>query len=318
MNPLHTSQSAGEEARNPQVQQLLAPLAHDHGARWTPERSARVWSNIEEQRQSRSAWRLPAFALPLAAAAACALALFVWRGSDRPVAPEPTIAQAGDVLSGPSTLPSGAQLAISGQVQVARATTGDTTLVLESGEVTNTVPPVPEGGSYVVKTPAATVHVVGTVFTVRRMDDGGTAVEVTEGRVRVQPTDGSPAVMVSAGERHEVTPASVRLKESASATTPDSAPSNDAMEASVAAQNAALARGRTLSRNAPEQAVQHWGEFIARWPEGVHLEEAMMRYAFAQAAVGNRLAAAAAAQQCLDRFPESPYQARLKGLLSRP
>ncbi|AKF05881.1 FecR family protein [Sandaracinus amylolyticus] len=78
---------------------------------------------------------------------------------------------------------------------------------LDEGAALFDVAPLAEGGAFEVRTPHATVHVRGTVFAVS-VEDGGTRVEVFEGRVDVRDAQGSRAL--GAGESY-ATSAGVRV-----------------------------------------------------------------------------------------------------------
>lgn len=313
------------------ARQILAPLIGDHDDDWTPTRQARVWSAIQVERAA--ARRAPRWQWPALAALACALAVVIWSSVDHSPAPDqlaPPLT-AGDVATGPGRLPSGAQITVEGQVKVVQAQPDRTTLQLTLGAVESRVPPVPTGGAYVVETPEATVHVVGTVFTVRRAGDT-TEISVTEGKVRVQPRSGAEAVLLTAGQRHQV-----KAQGEAAADAPGAPLDPDAVaEAARAAeaagewraaadhlarlsqiagteaarQNAAISLGRLLSRHAPAEAAAHWGALLKRWPEGAHVEESMLRHAQALHGAADP-AAGQAARRFLDRFPESPFRGQI-------
>ncbi len=80
----------------------------------------------------------------------------------------------------------------------------------------------PDGRPFEVRTYNATVRVLGTSFSVdaRAADSGGTSVEVTQGRVRLQVADRPSAVVLSVGERSRV-PHAARAPLAASAVSID-------------------------------------------------------------------------------------------------
>lgn len=79
---------------------------------------------------------------------------------------------------------------------------------LEQGGLEAVVAAQPTDGGLTIVTPHGRVEVIGTRFEVQ-VQERGSRVAVTHGRVRVSPSSGGPAVMIEAGYAAELTPGAI-------------------------------------------------------------------------------------------------------------
>jgi ferric-dicitrate binding protein FerR (iron transport regulator) len=79
---------------------------------------------------------------------------------------------------------------------------------LDQGGLEAAVAPQPAAGGLVIVTPHGRVEVVGTRFSVQVQEHGST-VAVTHGRVRLSPSSGGTPVMIEAGYAAELTPGAI-------------------------------------------------------------------------------------------------------------
>lgn len=305
------------------VRRLLAPMkARPHTL--TPERQAAVWQRIEAARARPARVWWPVWALAAAAAGA-----FVWLGVQRPAVDLPVGALPAAVdaeiahqsagfrpsgrdetstIAGSRVLPSGARVEVAGQVRAIQTTTDMTELFLARGQITSRVPPLGPQQGFHIQTPAAQVTVRGTVFTVEHAD-AVTTVQVTEGRVQVQPAGERGWRLLEAGQQWTVQPATATGLEAARAAG-DSAQALE-IEALLAGstleglerQNHLLRIGRALDAQNAEAAMVHWQRFAE--DPGPHAEEVAFRHADALRRVGWLTEARAAAARFRAAFPQS-------------
>jgi len=303
------------------VRELLRPLVESSPPPFEADRRASVWRRIQAERaHSASRWRIGvAAALTTAAAAAWLLMLPAPTTPPAPAAPTTAMAERGSTpvdLTGQTirdarTLPSGAEVAVDGEVSVAVATATDTRLLLTRGSVRNVVPELAPGARYIVETPLAEVAVRGTVFEVRRADDGATVVEVTEGAVAVEPKDGRSGTLVRPGETVRVEP----LTEAGARRAERRGDWREAIDVwrllaeraseGLARRNLVLRTGRLISEHAPDEAPVWWRAATARYGDGTHAEEFAFRLAESLHRTGRADEARRAATRFRQRFPDS-------------
>jgi hypothetical protein len=186
------------------AQALAGEVARGCGAATEPPVGVRTraWSGIEERRR-RGAWASPSLrvALALAGAGAAVVLALVAR------APSPAASLAGTRFDGGAArridVHGAAQVALEDGTRgaVAQDDRRGIALAVERGSVLADVEHRPAGAPFLVRTPAQTVRVVGTVFWVDVDDAGRTTVLVGRGAVEVLGGDGSVIARVAAGER---------------------------------------------------------------------------------------------------------------------
>lgn len=308
---------------------ILAPLA-EAPPTFDPERREAVWQRIQAERGHSSAgWRVGVTAALVTAAAAAWLlmvptpslapgetaAAAVSEGSPPPVG----VDLAGEILRGARTLPSGAEVTVSGEVVVARAATNDTRLVLTRGSIHSVVPKLAPGQRYVVDAPLVEVAVRGTVFEVRLTDDGGAEIEVTEGAVAVEPKDGRAGALVVPGRTHRVEP----LTEAGAKRAEARGDWRQAIEVwqalaeqtpeGLSRRNVVLRVGRLMNTHTPTEATSWWRSATERYGDGTHAEEFAFRLAEALRRAGLVDEARSAAKAFRQRFPDSDRAAETLG-----
>lgn len=168
--------------------------------------------------------------LPLATAAALLVGVLAWRSSSS--GPEVRVAggrieRAGVAQPAGTTLHTGDRL-VGGTAATVLSWPGEDTRLdltagsslsveelgvrkvvrLEQGGLEAVVAPQPADGGLTIVTPHGRVEVVGTRFAVQ-VQERGSRVAVTHGRVRVSPASGGPAVMVEAGYAADLTPGAI-------------------------------------------------------------------------------------------------------------
>lgn len=305
------------------VRQLLAPM-RAHRPQLTPDRQAAIWTRVEAQTIVR---RRP-WGWVVAAAAVLAIGGALAWTTQRAAVDEGTIAQASGTPSAPAplervvdrsvTLPSGAQLAVQGEVRVAAATETITRLTLTRGAVTSRVPTLPAAGRYVVETPTAEVEVQGTIFRVALLETTATEVAVQEGRVEVRARDARQARGINAGETviiESTSPDGARRAEARG----DLVQAFDIRRAllerrpdDLTRRNRLLSLGHAIDQRASAFAVAFWRRAAAMHPTGVHADEFAWRHAAALRQAGRLNAARDAAARYRQRFPDSPRAAETR------
>lgn len=321
-----------ERPEGDEVRELLAPM-RAHQPRLTPDRQAAIWARIEGH-HTRAAqtrpWRIALAAAAVLAVGGAATWLMqpsVAEGDVAPIAAMPTATDAQNatpklpldrVVDCSVTLPSGAQLDVTGEVRVVTATETITGLTLTRGAVISRVPTLPAAGRFVIDTPTAEVEVKGTVFRVALLESTATKVAVDEGRVQVRAHDARQPRDVDAGQMVVIEP-----------TTPDGAQRAEARGDLVQAfdirralleqlpddltrRNRLLSLGHAIDERATGFAVAYWHRVEALHQSGVHADEFAWRHASALRAAGLLDAARDAAAGYRQRFPTSPRAAETR------
>jgi hypothetical protein len=263
------------------------------GARPTGAAHRRMVEGALSRRGEREAraWLLPAGGLLAGAAVVAGVLVFGAGPVEAPPAAAPAVvegasAQPDDVPLGPHRLrPADGALWTALSADPARAE-----IEVTAGRVGFEVSPLAAGERFRVRTEAATVEVVGTAFTVE-VDGACTAVVVSEGRVRVSPTGGAEATLLTPGERarHCAAPPVTALS---------APPGADAFTQAAAL----IAGGGDLSEGARlmESVVQ-------THPDGPLAGDALYHAFNARARAGQMDRARAHAERYLERFPAGPH-----------
>lgn len=177
----------------------------------SPNEVARLLQRAEEADTRAPAWtRLLVPAGVFAVVVAGVIGFFALRGEPEVMWTAKTVVASSATTTGASTETSADGRAVlsvgddtvgvgpGSRVEIASASTKATRLVLSKGSVAARVDPSRGKRNFDVETPLGRVHVVGTVFRVRAMDDE-LVVEVQKGTVEV--THGSQSSKVTVGQR---------------------------------------------------------------------------------------------------------------------
>lgn len=298
-----------------EVRRLLAPVK---AARrdLTATQQAEIWARIEAERErsTRGGWRWVAVAAALTLAVGAAWwTTRLGPGSipeDAPLAPTEPIAR--QITDRSLILPSGARIAVEGDVTVATATETLTRLRLNRGRITSTVPGLAAEGRYVIDTPSAEIEVRGTVFSVALGDEAVTTVAVREGEVEVRARDGRQHLRLQAGQDAIIEPTSMAGAVRAEARG-DLTQAFDIRRAllekdpdGLNRRNRFLSLGHAVDARASGLSVAYWQRVERLHPDGTHADEFAFRHASALRSAGRLDAARAVARRFRARFPDSP------------
>jgi ferric-dicitrate binding protein FerR (iron transport regulator) len=187
-------------------------------------------------------------------------------------------------------------LAPGARLRVVGGTTRTPELAVNRGKVVFTVAPL-RGGRFAVRTRHARVTVLGTRFSVA-LEPRCTRVEVTRGKVRVEPRRGGEARMLTAGQSRSVC----------------ELPPNR-----LDRDGRSVLRAITLTRKGErlEQAEQLLAEYLERQPEGGYAEEALYFLVLVKERLGKHDEAAKLARSFLRRFPSTSRARRLRRWLEK-
>ncbi len=249
-------------------------------------------ARLQAGRTGRSfGWRAAGGVLAGLACVAVAVAVWLGVGSTARHSPAPrwvqTDAESARIRIGSHRV----QIDARSKVQVAPAPSGGARLELAEGSVECRVEPLPEGATFSVRAPQATVTVVGTRFRVRA-NGACTQVQVSEGRVQVAP-DRSPVRTVDAG-------GSVRICY-------DDDPSSEPAPAPPAVSEAERMRealGKLAAKDL-EGARRGFAAYLEAHPEGAFAEDALFHQARLELSLGRPEEARRLLDALRNRFPAS-------------
>ncbi|MGK0358528.1 MAG: hypothetical protein ACI9U2_000817 [Bradymonadia bacterium] len=314
------------------VRQLLAPV-RAHQPRLKPDRQAAIWAQIEAHRTRAShtrPWRIAFAAAAVLAVGGAATWMMQSSVAHRDAARLAATSIATNAQSARPklpldrvvdcsvTLPSGAQLDVTGEVRVVSATETITALTLTRGAVTSRVPTLPAAGRFVIETPTAEVEVKGTVFRVALRGTTATEVVVDEGRVEVRAHDARQPRGVDAGQTVIIEPTTRDGAQRAEARG-DLVQAFDIRRAlleqlpdDLTRRNRLLSLGHAIDERATGFAVAYWQRVEALHQSGVHADEFAWRHASALRAAGRLDTAREAAARYRQRFSDSPRAAETR------